>query len=86
MDTPEHEHKTSPNWGLRRIGSRDNLTAEYEYANNGYGASVFVVDTGERLGCRGGSEEQVAGNRSTVRKPGQGMTVVRRRGDRTERL
>lgn len=46
MDTAEHEHVASPNWGLRRIGSRDNLTAEYEYANAGYGASVFVVDTG----------------------------------------
>lgn len=46
MDTAEHEHVTSPNWGLRRIGSRDNLTVEYEYANAGYGASVFVVDTG----------------------------------------
>lgn len=65
MDTPEHEHKTSPNWGLRRIGSRDNLTAEYEYANNGYGASVFVVDTGVQV-----DHPEIAGRAFAVGKGG----------------
>jgi len=40
--------KSPPNWGLDRVDTRQSksLTNDYEYTSNGYGANVFVVDTG----------------------------------------
>jgi len=48
-DSNSTTHQKSPlNWGIDRVDTRQtkSLNMDYEYSSNGYGANVFVVDTG----------------------------------------